>query len=121
MGEIADALLSGEFCEQCGEYIGEAVGHPRNCGCDAGGGYGPSSRSAQKQLRRENAEKELKAAKMKPNKITNNGACWCYRAPYPRRADFYPGTGRWRDLATGTTKRGDVAAFKTWMYSEKKP
>ena len=32
MGEIADAMLEGIFCEQCGEYLGEdAPGHPRLC------------------------------------------------------------------------------------------
>ena len=34
MGEIAEAMISGELCELCGVYIGPAVGHPRNCGCD---------------------------------------------------------------------------------------
>ena len=32
MGEIADAILDGVFCEVCGEFI-ESVppGHPRKC------------------------------------------------------------------------------------------
>lgn len=35
MGEIADAMISGLFCEQCGCYIdGEEPGYPRQCaGC----------------------------------------------------------------------------------------
>lgn len=34
MGDVADDLLDGIFCEQCGEYIGDAVGYPRLCsGC----------------------------------------------------------------------------------------
>ncbi len=35
MGDIADAILDGEFCQYCGELIdGEAPGYPRTCaGC----------------------------------------------------------------------------------------
>ncbi len=36
MGDIADAMLNGEMCEQCGEYIddGNDGGYPRKCaGC----------------------------------------------------------------------------------------
>jgi len=31
MGEIADLMLDGILCEQCGVYIGEAIGYTRNC------------------------------------------------------------------------------------------
>ena len=32
MGEIAEAVLEGVLCEQCGEYLGEdGPGHPRLC------------------------------------------------------------------------------------------
>jgi len=34
MGEIAEMMLAGVLCEQCGEFIGDEVGYPRNCGCD---------------------------------------------------------------------------------------
>ncbi len=41
MGEIADDLIDGVFCQQCGEYIDDeeseqcGPGHPRNCtGCN---------------------------------------------------------------------------------------
>ena len=34
MGEIADQMLNGEMCEQCGVDLGNACGHPRLCvGC----------------------------------------------------------------------------------------
>lgn len=34
MGEIAEMMLDGILCEQCGEYIGGSVGYPRPCaGC----------------------------------------------------------------------------------------
>lgn len=31
MGEIADSIIDGEFCQLCGEYLGEATGYPRCC------------------------------------------------------------------------------------------
>ena len=34
MGEISEAILNGDFCQLCGEYIGEGSGFPRTCrGC----------------------------------------------------------------------------------------
>lgn len=32
MGDIADMMLEGSMCEQCGEYMGEGNGYPRLCG-----------------------------------------------------------------------------------------
>lgn len=38
MGEIADGILDGEFCQICGEWLGEGDGFPTTCdGC--GGDY----------------------------------------------------------------------------------
>ncbi len=34
MGDIADAMIDGTLCEQCGSFIGAGEGFPRNCGCD---------------------------------------------------------------------------------------
>lgn len=32
MGEIAEAMINGLFCQQCGAYIdGQEPGYPRNC------------------------------------------------------------------------------------------
>jgi len=36
MGEIAEAIVNGDLCEQCGSWIGPGDGYPRNCGCDSG-------------------------------------------------------------------------------------
>ena len=32
MGEIADMMLDGEMCENCGDYLGGGDGFPRYCG-----------------------------------------------------------------------------------------
>lgn len=35
MGDIADMMVEGLLCEQCGGFIdGEEPGYPRNCGCE---------------------------------------------------------------------------------------
>ena len=31
MGEIADGILDGVFCEGCGEYLEDETGYPRRC------------------------------------------------------------------------------------------
>ena len=31
MGEYADMIIDGETCQECGVYLGEAVGYPRSC------------------------------------------------------------------------------------------
>jgi hypothetical protein len=31
MGDIADDILDGIYCEMCGEYLGDACGYPRTC------------------------------------------------------------------------------------------
>lgn len=34
MGDAADAILNGDDCELCGEYLGSGDGYPRKCkGC----------------------------------------------------------------------------------------
>ena len=45
MGEMAEAILDGIFCEGCGEYMGGSCGHTRRCDdC----GPGPTSPAAPK-------------------------------------------------------------------------
>ena len=31
MGDIADDMIDGLCCEQCGEYFDDSVGYPRLC------------------------------------------------------------------------------------------
>lgn len=38
MGDIADMMLEGTLCEQCGTFISGGEGYPRNCGCDESAG-----------------------------------------------------------------------------------
>lgn len=31
MGEIAELMLEGVLCENCGSFVGDPVGYPRKC------------------------------------------------------------------------------------------
>lgn len=31
MGDVADAILDGDLCQECGVYIGAGHGYPRSC------------------------------------------------------------------------------------------
>jgi len=53
MGDVADMIIEGVLCEQCGGYIGDEVGYPRKCSsCE-----GPLSK---KERRRREASKRQK-------------------------------------------------------------
>lgn len=32
MGDMADGMIDGTFCECCGQFIGDPCGYPRKCG-----------------------------------------------------------------------------------------
>jgi len=35
MGEIAESIIGGDFCQECGCWMGSGAGYPRSCkGCD---------------------------------------------------------------------------------------
>lgn len=35
MGDIADAMIDGDMCQYCGEWIGDGAGYPQTCAaCD---------------------------------------------------------------------------------------
>jgi hypothetical protein len=64
MGDIADAMLSGLFCEVCGEIMdGEEVGYPRRCeGCDDPAPLDPVSPERRKRNKNKRRKKQRKAA-----------------------------------------------------------
>ena len=53
-------------------------------------------------------------------RVTNNGECLVFREPGKPKVDFYPSSGRWRDV--GLSKRnysGGAEAFLQWYASQK--
>jgi hypothetical protein len=53
-------------------------------------------------------------------KLTNNGECFVFREKGKAKVDFYPSSGRWRDV--GPSKRnysGGAQKFLDWYASQK--
>lgn len=53
-------------------------------------------------------------------RTTNNGECLVFRERYKPKVDFYPSSGRWREV--GLSKRnykGGAEAFLNWYSSQK--
>lgn len=44
MGEIAEMILEGELCQECGEFMDGATGHPRTCRACRSAGPDPHER-----------------------------------------------------------------------------
>lgn len=52
MGDIADAMIDGDMCEQCGEWIGHGEGYARLCrGCQRDT-YGEKRKAKKKTKKR---------------------------------------------------------------------
>ena len=45
----------------------------------------------------------------------SDGASWILRSPGYPRVDFFPDTGRWRDIEHGRTHRGGAVACLGWI------
>lgn len=67
MGDIADAMLDGMLCGECGSYLGDDVGYPRYCGgCgprDGGGGVADFARADPALEKRRAKRKRYRANK----------------------------------------------------------
>lgn len=64
MGDIADMMLEGAMCEQCGEYLGEGDGSPRlcgSCGKKPGNRNHHSKDSGQEKVQCTRCERHIKA------------------------------------------------------------
>jgi hypothetical protein len=125
MGEIADAILEGVFCQHCGEVMDDqrAPGHPRSCfGCMTAEQRGdvrhqrlrelegefngepleqwtePAVREVAKEKRRNNREQStnLLRARGVEFETKNAGAHLIVRAA-GRVFDFWPGTGKYME------------------------
>lgn len=105
MGEIADAMLNGLFCEGCGEFMdGEEPGHPRRCaGCggDVAPGSGKRRRRRARAVRRSQSRMLNRKAAAEDNwvrehfrKCDDKGAHW--QARFGKTiVNFWPGTMRY--------------------------
>lgn len=53
-------------------------------------------------------------------RITSSGECLLFRDPLYPVIDFYPSTGRWRDVSTGQVYSGGANQFISWYKKRRK-
>ncbi len=113
MGEISEAMLDGDMTSD-GEWVGGGRGYPRP--------YGDESTAESRRLRHAGWKiKNMKAltASRIPFKETNGGESILFRDPGKPKVDFYPSTGRWRDVSNNKTHSGGGAKFIAWYQTQK--
>lgn len=91
MGQIAESMLDGSMCEQCGEYLGDAVGYPQTCaGCDEF--ECTDSGKAKRAHNRENSNRLLRENGYQFEE--KNDAAHLIVQTLRGIVDFWPGTGK---------------------------
>lgn len=107
MGEIADAVIDGEICFECGSYIGGAVGYQRLCkDCNKE----PSDKKASNRLNPTQILQDAGIVFTEHNngahlKIHHNG----------KTIDFWPGTGLYHEQGTPWPK--DIRKDKRGVFN----
>lgn len=102
MGEIAEAMLDGTLCRDCGEYIGDPVGYSVSC-CD---GTPMPSRREKKESNREWSTQHLKDEGIVFESKNNGIHLIVYVPDSELKIDFWPSTGKWIPRDTGDQYRG---------------
>lgn len=62
MSDIAEMMLDGTLCQQCGTFIGHPVGHPETCNSCK-----PKQKPAKKKHKAKRHESDKRAALVSPN------------------------------------------------------
>lgn len=119
MGEFAESMLDGSMCEQCGEYLGDAVGHVRLCEYCAGESD-DSTADTFRILKKQNQEKRAHNRTVSQEELrkrgyqfeVKNGDAHLIVQTSRGVVDFWPGTGKFRIRSNGYTGRGLESFFK---------
>lgn len=90
MGEIADAILDGEFCQGCGDFLGESVGYARSC--TACGGDGDSQKESLRAMKGHQIE-AFRDVLEQENVDYNELSPYHWRIPN-HGYDLWPSTGK---------------------------
>ncbi|KVT86308.1 hypothetical protein WT25_11175 [Burkholderia territorii] len=112
MGEIAESMIDGSSCEECGEYIGEAVGFPRRCSecSEDDGGMVDTFRILKKQNQEMRAHNRLvsreELARRGYTFEVKNGDAHLIVNTANGVVDFWPGTGKYRIRSSQRFGRG---------------
>lgn len=118
MGEIAEAMLNGTLCEECGDFIDAGSGCPRLCDDCADEGEGGEAVSSSKWSRIEDAKRDYKeaailAAQHGMTLTRHNGGVQYNLSTSAWVIQLYPGNQR---IYTPKKKRGPYLdlAGKCW-------
>jgi hypothetical protein len=103
MGQFAESMIDGSSCEQCGEYLGDAVGYARSCAACGGDGDSESSK-ARRAANRENSNCLLRDRGYQFEE--KNGAAHLIVQTERGVVDFWPGTGKFAFRKGGYEGRG---------------
>lgn len=104
MGEMAEAILMGEFCQTCGEHIGDPCGYPVNCAGCSGESVAMTVKRYEKRRDKKrkirNAELEIikKVCKEKNVKIKFIHQWHLRLSKQDMIVDVYPTTRKYFDL-----------------------
>lgn len=124
MGEIAESMLDGSMCEQCGEYLGEAIGNTRLCE-DCAGDDG-SMVDTFRILKKQNQEKRAHNRIVSQDELRNrgyqfevkNGDAHLIVQTSAGIVDFWPGTGKFKIRSNGRVGRGLEAFLENCPASD---
>jgi len=123
MGEIAEMMTDGTLCQVCGCELGSpGDGYPRTCSdCSE-----ENDADMWKEQKAETKERHAiwwmeNSMAIKQSRIPFRVAsreCYVFREVGKPKVDFYPSTGRWRNLQTGKTFSGGATAFIIWYKKQ---
>lgn len=125
MGEIADAMINGDDCQVCGvPFDDEGSGYPRTCASCSEDDDNEFDFKAMKQETKErhaNWKIENTAIIEKSGLLFRKAGpeTFVFRETGKPKVDFYPSTGRWRDLTNSKTNGGGANKFLEWYKNIK--
>lgn len=112
MGEMADAILNGDFDSVTGEYLGEGQGFPRTLEDGHHDYY--DSKAFRKQKNLDEVDDFKKALVKKGIGFKDNGQIIMFRNSGKPKVDFYPTKGTWTVPAKKAYYRGGWKSFIKW-------
>ena len=96
MGDVADSIIDGEFCQECGEHIGDGNGYPVSCSGCSGDDSSPNllNHAAIKRERTKRAPSLLHKASIEYT--SHNYGSHLIITTSSGAIDFWPGNDHWK-------------------------
>jgi hypothetical protein len=123
MGEIAEGMLDGTFCQVCGVWMGDfdAPGYPRSCaGCGGPAAAHERSQSRRSRKRRKTAARSRRRVSEAADFLADQGFLqmanpWHFqlRLPGCPALDYWPSRNKW--CVRSVVYRGDRDALRLFI------